>query len=126
VKHVIVIKWLAVGGLLAGLTGCASNGSGTATPADLMREHASEAQAEADAREELAQSWERGQELVDSGNQKIESGERRMRRAEQDLERARQQVEEGNREVVEGNQLAREAERQFSQRFPGVAVQPED
>jgi ActR/RegA family two-component response regulator len=123
-KIVVFAMWFSIGTAIATLAGCASDPP-AATPADVMREHASEAQAEADSREALAEEWERGQKLVESGNQKIESGERQLERAQRDLERAREQVQEGTREVAEGEQLARNAELQFSERFPGVVIQAE-
>lgn len=96
------------------LTGCAGRET-TPTLADEMRGAATEFQAQADRKEQLAADWERGQNLITSGERKIERGERRIQSAESELERGRREVSEGEAELREGRQLVAESERRFEE-----------
>jgi len=106
---------------LGALTGCASQTQPT-TAADIMRGHASAAQEEADLRIELAEKWERGQELAESGKDKVDKGEERLSKAERDLRNAQELISEGRSEVAEGTALVQESERRFQERFPGLEL----
>jgi len=96
------------------VSGCASTQT-TPTLADEMRGAASEFQAQANRKDQLAADWERGQALVTSGQRKIERGERRIQSAERDLERGRTEVVEGEAELREGRRLIAESERRFDE-----------
>lgn len=96
------------------VTGCSSK----PTTADLMRGHASEAQAQVDLKNQLAKDWERGTSLVSSGERKVSDGEKRVRAAERDLERAKRQITQGNKEIADGKKLVTESETRFKQAFP--------
>lgn len=100
------------------VTGCSSK----PTTADLMRGQASEAQAQVDLKNQLANDWERGTKLVASGERKVSDGEKRIRAAERDLERARKLINDGNKEIADGKRLVTNSERQFEQAFPAQTV----
>ncbi|MGY6554928.1 MAG: hypothetical protein ACXIUM_10445 [Wenzhouxiangella sp.] len=105
------------------LTGCGSRET-TPTLADEMRGAATEFQAQADRKDQLAADWERGQSLIVSGERKIERGERRIQSAENDLERGRREVSEGEAELREGRRLVEESERVFEElRVPPPQVE---
>lgn len=108
---------VAIGVVAAIVTGCASNSS----KADLMRDHRSEvqiqAQAEGELQDQLAQNWDRGQELIESGNKNITDGEKRIESAKKELKSAQDQVDLGNRELAEGTMLVQTSERDFQEAF---------
>lgn len=108
---------LILAGLTSGLllTGCGSRETTTPTLADEMRGAAAEVQVEADRREQLADDWERGQNLIGSGQSKIERGESRISSAQRDLERGRREVEEGQAEISEGRRLVAASERRYEE-----------
>ena len=105
---------------LVSVTGCSSK----PTTADLMRGHATDAQAQVDLKKQLANDWERGTKLVSSGEKKVSDGERRIRNAERDLQRARKLVETGNQEILDGKKLVSESEALFKQSFPDHITNP--
>jgi septal ring factor EnvC (AmiA/AmiB activator) len=107
-----VLFSLTLGLLL--LTGCASRET-TPTLADEMRGAAAAVQLEADRRAQLADDWERGQNLITSGQRKLDRGEQRVESAERDLERGRREVEEGQDELSEGRRVVAESERRFEE-----------
>lgn len=105
------------------LSGCAGRET-TPTLADEMRGAASEIQAQADRKDQLAADWERGQALITSGQRKIERGERRIQSAERDLERGRSELSEGQQELREGRRLVAESERQYDEIRPTRTENP--
>ena len=109
---------LAAGGIAAMISGCATSPS---TNANLMREHRSEvevrAQAESELKDQLAQDWENGQNLIASGNQNIENGEKMMDSADRAFIRGRDRLELGKRELAEGTDLVRNSEARFRDEF---------
>jgi exonuclease VII small subunit len=114
---------LAVGFSVAILAGC--SGSSTPSTADLMRDHATAAQAQIELKKKLASQWERGSELLKEGEQRIKDGEKAIRDAERDLEKARDLVERGKSDVSEGKKLMDESERLFKENFPGMDLSGE-
>lgn len=119
-KYCKYVLCLTIGIMICALAGCA--GSKTATTADLMRTHASEAQAQVDLKNQLAKDWEKGQKLIKSGEKNIRDGEKRVRSAEQNLKRGRDQLDRGKREVDEGSEMVRRAEERFREAFPGLEL----
>jgi len=111
---------LAASITLLSVTGCSSK----PTTADLMRGHATDAQAQVDLKKQLAKDWEKGTKLVSSGERKVSDGQKRIRNAERDLERARKQVETGNQEIAEGSKLVADSERVFKETFPTQNTNP--
>lgn len=107
-----------IGATLLALGGCATK----TTTADLMREHASEAQAEADLKKRLAKQWETGSELVTSGEKRIKEGEKRVESAQRDLKEGQEDIERGRREIAEGRTLVLESESRFRENFPGTTI----
>jgi hypothetical protein len=114
----ICFTFIAASAMLAG---CAGQPQPT-TAADVMRGHASDAQEEADLRIELAENWDRGQELTESGQEKVDKGEKLLAEAERDLRDAQALIAEGRREVTEGTALVQESERRFQETFPGLEL----
>lgn len=112
-----VFVCFSVGVVAAVVSGCASNPS----KGDLMRDHRSEvqiqAQAEGELQDQLARDWDRGQELIESGNNNIADGEKRIEAAKEELKRGKEQVEQGKRELAEGKELVQTSERGFRDAF---------
>lgn len=108
------------------LAGCASK----PTAADFMRGHATEVQAQADLKSQLAKDWDRGSKLVASGEKRVRDGEKRVRDAERRVESAERDIkigqdniEYGRREIAEGQQLINESETIFTENFPGLKLE---
>ena len=102
------------------VAGCA----GKPTTADVMRGYATEVQAQADLKNELAKNHETGQKLISSGEKQVKDGERRVKNAERDLKRGQDAIEKGNREIAEGQKLIQESEQRFRENFPELDIQP--
>lgn len=102
---------------LATLAGCATEPT---TTADLMRGHASDEQAQVDQKTQIANDWDKAQELVDSGNRNIEDGLVKVKSAEEDLNEGNEQIERGNLQVIEGNRLMQDSMRRFRDAFPDL------
>lgn len=116
---------LAVSFSLLVLAGCVSK----PTMADLMREYASEVQAQVDLKEQLARDWEEGTKLISSGDKRIKNGEKqvksaenRIKAAERDLKRGQAEIERGKREIAEGQQMIQESEKTFVENFPEMDI----
>ena len=75
---------------------------------------------------ELAERWERGDELERTGERRVERAQEQIAKAEENIRKAREAIERGNREIVEGRELKTESERRFEARFPDLSLEPAD
>lgn len=95
------------------------------TTADLMREHAAEAQTQVDLKNELAKEWEKGQKIAAAGEKRVNRGERRVKSAQRALEKiqrnlkkGQEEIERGRREIAKGREMIENSERRFRETFP--------
>jgi hypothetical protein len=111
---------LAGGVIMAVLAGCSGTSGTKAGPStgDIMREYATESQARADLKKQLARDWERGSKLMKSGEKRARDGERRIAAAERELLRAKEAVKQGYKEISDGTALMLESERLFREKYP--------
>ena len=105
---------------MAVLAGCSETSGTKASPStgDLMQGYATESQARADLKKQLAQDWGRGSKLARSGEKRVRDGERRIAAAERKLRRAKEAVKQGYQEISDGTALMLESERQFRLKYP--------
>lgn len=106
---------LAAGLVMFSLSGCMGGPEAPPTTADLMRGHAADVQSEVDLKNQLAEDWERGAELVRTGRERVNENE-------QSIREANEQIEQGKREIAEGNRLMEKSENAFRENFPGLAL----
>jgi hypothetical protein len=118
VMHKISL-YLFFGIAMVVLSGCANK---PPTTSDLMRGHASELQASADARNQSARDWDKGQKLILSGEKNIKKGEKRVTAAERNLNTGNDLIAQGKREIAEGNRLINESEQRFLEIFPDLKL----
>lgn len=104
---------------LVALAGCASQPS---TSADLMRGHASDEQSQVDRKNQIAEDWDRAQELVESGNENVDAGLKKVKNAEEARTKGERQIERGNREITEGKELMADAMERFRAAFPDLDI----
>jgi exonuclease III len=113
---------LVVGIIAAMVSGCATSPSN----ADRMREHRSDtevrAQVETELKDQLAQDWEKGKNLIASGNKNIAEGEKMIESSERDLRSGKNQVELGKRQFAEGTELVRDSESRFRDAFGDIEL----
>lgn len=119
-RNLLVVSGISLSLCLLALTGCASK----PTTGDLMRQHATEEQAQVDLKDQAAKNWEKGTKLVATGEKRVKAGEKRVKSAERDLKRGQDDVERGNREIAEGQNLINESEKSFRESFPGLDLNP--
>ncbi|MBN1548223.1 MAG: hypothetical protein JW902_16350 [Syntrophaceae bacterium] len=93
------------------------------SPADIMRQHASEVKEMADLANQLAKDWERGLKLVQTGEERVKSAEKKIKSAENDLMKGKEELDLGNKEISEGNRIMQESERRFRENFPGRQIE---
>ncbi|MFO7733467.1 MAG: hypothetical protein R6X21_07435 [Candidatus Aminicenantes bacterium] len=108
--------WVIIA-VLAGCSGTSGNKAGPTT-GDIMQEYATESQARADLKEQLARDWKRGSKLVRSGEKQVRAGEKRIAAAERELLRAKEAVKQGYKEISDGTALMLESERMFREKYP--------
>lgn len=118
-----VVSGLAIVSCLTLLAGCASDPA--ATPGDLMRQHAVDAQSEVDEKRRLSEQWENGEKLVATGEKRVSDGEKRVKSAQRDLDRGQSDIDQGRREIAEGQRMILESKEQFREKFPGLEIKPE-
>lgn len=119
-RNLLVVSGISLSLCLLALTGCASK----PTTGDLMRQHATEVQAQVDLKNQAAKNWEKGTKLVATGEKRVKAGEKRVKSAESDLKRGQDDVERGKREIAEGQNLINESEKSFRESFPGLDLNP--
>jgi ElaB/YqjD/DUF883 family membrane-anchored ribosome-binding protein len=113
--------------LIAVLGGCATTEEEKPrTPADVMREHASERQQDVELQKEIAKDWDEAKELIESGKQDLKEGREKVEKAEQLMREGQEQIQRGETKIVQGNQQAREARQRFQQHFPGLEIDPQE
>lgn len=64
-------------------SGCAT--SAPTTPADYMRGHATDQQADVDQQKQYADDWEEGKNLVSEGNKDVKNGSEKVRDGEESI-----------------------------------------
>jgi hydroxypyruvate isomerase len=87
-----------------------------------MKQHATEMQVDVDLKNQLAEDWEKGEQLVATGEKRVNDGEKRVKSAEHDLKRGQDDVERGRREIADGQKLIDESEFKFQENFPELDV----
>jgi hypothetical protein len=119
---------LVIGFALTALAGCASTPD-KPTVADFMRKDASQAQAQVDLKNQIAQEWEKGNKLVMSGEKKVKSGEEKVKSGEDKAKSGQKQIDEGrslleggNKEIDEGRKMMQESELKFRTSFPEAPI----
>lgn len=111
-----VVSGLVISSCLIVLAGCTSK----PTTGDLMRQHATDVQAQADLKNQLSKDWEKGTKLVATGEKRAKDGETRVKAAERELKRGQDDIERGKREIAEGQKLINESENKFQEIFPDL------
>lgn len=116
-KNSFVKSGIAMGLFLIALTGCSDDPE---TTADVMRDDASEGQAQVDMKKQIAKDWERGKEMIASGAELVEEGAEQVESAQEEFESGQKTIEHGEQKIAEGQKLVNESERKFQELYPGV------
>ena len=101
------------------LAGCASQPKNTA---DLMKQHATEMNAQVDLKNQLAKDWENGTKLVARGEKRVKDGEKRVKSAERDNKRGQDDILRGRSEISEGQELIHMSKTKFRENFPELDI----
>jgi septal ring factor EnvC (AmiA/AmiB activator) len=117
-KNSLTLSGAGVALCLFALAGCASK----PTTADLMRQHATEAQSQVALKNQAAKNWEKGSKLVVEGEKRVKDGEKRVKAAERDLKKGQDDIDRGKREISDGQKLINESERTFRESFPELDI----
>ncbi|MEX1080920.1 MAG: hypothetical protein WEC99_02775, partial [Halofilum sp. (in: g-proteobacteria)] len=82
-------------------------------------------QSQVDRKNQIAEDWDKAQELVESGNQKVEAGLKQVKSAEEGRVKGERKIERGNREITEGQMLLEDAMQRFRAAFPDLDIAAE-
>jgi hypothetical protein len=109
-----LVQFICIAGVITlSFAGCA----GKPSPGEIMREHATLTQDQADLQTKLVKDWERGHKLVQSGEERVDDGEDLMDSAKKDYDKAKKEINQGKDEIAKGTELMEESERRFRENF---------
>ena len=105
-------RWVMIAVAVLLVSGCAAK---QPTPADMMRAKAREGR-------QLADQWDRGQQLLTAGKKQVRKGERQQQRAQKQsdaaeklMKAARENINKGTDKIAEGSRLIEESEKAYSE-----------